>query len=178
MLPEIIRTPRLLLRQWTLADVGDVFAYACDSEWGRYLPISYPYDREDAHRFVASQMALDRQHELGWAIERDGHAVGGINVRLFSEGSTAEIDYAVARACWGRGFATEAGVAVLDHAFQDLATLTKVRSMIDRRNLASARVLEKLGLRQERPSESASHDGAEVATDVWYAITRGDWESR
>jgi ribosomal-protein-alanine N-acetyltransferase len=60
-----------------------------------------------------------------------------------------EIGYRLARAHWGRGFATEAARAVRDHGFEAL-NLVRLISIIDPRNIASIRVAEKAGLRYEK----------------------------
>ncbi|HMQ32667.1 MAG TPA: GNAT family N-acetyltransferase [Chloroflexaceae bacterium] len=58
-----------------------------------------------------------------------------------------ELGYRLARAWWGRGYATEAALAVRDHAFDALG-LTRLVALIDPANLASARVAEKIGMRR------------------------------
>lgn len=47
-LPQVIETERLVLRPFRFEDVDDVFAYASNEEWGRYLPVPYPYERVHA----------------------------------------------------------------------------------------------------------------------------------
>jgi [ribosomal protein S5]-alanine N-acetyltransferase len=178
MPPGFIRTERLILRRWAVDDFASVCAYAADEEWARFLPVPYPYSEADAHRFVASQISLDWQEEFGWAMEHDGRAIGGINLRLFSEGLIAEIDYAVARTFWRRGLATEAAVAVVDAAFQDFQKLTRVRSMVDARNLASARVLEKIGMKREGVLRSNSFARGEAVDEAWYGLLRREWEDQ
>ncbi|HXU81282.1 MAG TPA: GNAT family protein [Polyangia bacterium] len=178
MSPRFIRTERLILRPWALADVASVFAYAVDHEWARFLPVPHPYSEADAHQFVATQMSLDWQEQFGWAMEHDGRAIGGINLRFFSEGLIAEIDYAVARTYWRRGLATEAAVAVVDTAFQSFPKLTRVRSMVDARNLASARVLEKIGMKREGVLRSNSFERGEAIDEAWYGLLRREWEDQ
>jgi len=177
MLPEVVMTLRLVLRPWSLADAADVFGYAADEEWGRYLPVPYPYCEADAPRFVAGQISLDRRLHLAWAIELDGRAVGGIDLRLFEEGRIAEIDFAVARALWGRGLATEAAVGVVESAFRGLPSLTRIRSAIDARNAASARVLEKVGMKCEGLLRSNRFERGEAVDEVWYGLLRREWET-
>lgn len=60
-----------------------------------------------------------------------------------------EIGYRLARAHWGRGFATEAARAVRDYGFGTLC-LPRLISIIDPRNVASIRVTEKIGVRHEK----------------------------
>lgn len=59
-----------------------------------------------------------------------------------------EIGYRLARSAWGRGFATEAALAVRDYAFQTLG-MKRLIALIDPSNLASVRVAEKIGMHYE-----------------------------
>lgn len=68
-----------------------------------------------------------------------------------------EIGYRLARAWWGRGYATEAVVAVRDYAFHTLG-LPRLVALIDPANVASVRVAEKAGLRQEAEVMLDSYD--------------------
>lgn len=176
VLPEVVTTARLLLRPWSLRDVAAVFAYAADQEWGRYLPIAYPYTEEDAHQFVTSQIEIDRSEHAAWAIEYDSGVIGGVNLRIFEQGRIAEIDYAVARVFWGRGVATEAVKGVAAVAFRSLPGLLRLRSMIDARNGASARVLEKVGLKREGVLRANRFERGEFVDEVWYGMLRNEWE--
>src|SRR5690349_5472913 len=178
VLPDRIETPRLALRPWSLGDVADVLAYAADEDWGRYLPIAYPYGEADAHAFVAGQIALDRREHFAWAIALDGLAIGGINLQLVEAGRIAEIDYAIARACWGRGFATEVVGALVDAAFRSIDGLIRVRSCIDARNAASARVLQKTGMKREAMLRSNKFARGEAIDEVWYGMLRDEWGLR
>ena len=66
-----------------------------------------------------------------------------------------ELIYVLARAAWGKGYATEAAQALMEHAFETLG-LARLVALIDPANGASARVAEKIGMRHEsdtvRPS--------------------------
>ncbi len=79
-------------------------------------------------------------------------------------------------ATWGRGHATEAGRALLQWGFSTLA-LNRVQAETDTRNVASARVLEKLGfLREGTLREDCVVDG-EVSDSWVFGLLRRDWES-
>ena len=177
MLPPVIRTERLVLRPWSLDDAGDVFLYAHDAEWSRYLRIAQPYSPEDARTFITAQMSLNRHEHPSWAIEYGARVVGGINLRLLSDLRIGVLGYSIARAVWGRGLATEAARAVVGAAFEGCPPLACVRAMVDARNLASLRVLEKIAMRRETVlrSNRASNDG--LVDEVWCEIARRDWEA-
>ena len=82
--------------------------------------------------------------------------------------------YCFAEASWGQGYATEAARALLDWAFGTF-DLNRVQAETDTRNLASARVLEKLGfVREGTLREDCVVEG--VVSDSWvYGLLRREW---
>jgi RimJ/RimL family protein N-acetyltransferase len=177
MLPELIRTERLILRPWAFDDVPGVVLYADDEEWSRYLPIPQPYAEADARRFIATQVLLNRQESPSWAIEHETRVIGGIDLRLLSDVRIAEMGYAIARAFWRRGLATEAARAVVNSAFAAYPNLVRVRAMADSRNVASIRVLEKIGMRREGVLRSNRCVRDQVVDEVWCGILRSEWQA-
>jgi ribosomal-protein-alanine N-acetyltransferase len=177
MLPKVIETERLRLRPITLEDVEDVLAFATNPEWARYLPVPQPYSRKDAEEFVARQILTDREQNPSWVLVFNGVAIGGINLRLDSDNNACEVGYSVAREHWGKGLATEAARAVIDAAFQSLSDLNKVRAMADLRNVASQRVMEKIGMTREGILRQNRCFRGEYVDEVWYGLLRSEWES-
>ena len=80
--PVELRTERLLPRQFKLDDVEDVFTYASDPEWARYLPVSQPYARQHAEEFVAQRVLASWDTNPVWALVLAGRAIGGIGLRI------------------------------------------------------------------------------------------------
>jgi [ribosomal protein S5]-alanine N-acetyltransferase len=176
-LPEVIATARLELRPWSLDDVDDVYSYARDPEWSRYLHlVPVPYSRHDAELFLARQILLDRPTHASWAITFDGVAIGGINLRFLFGHRLAELGYSVARAHWNRGFCSEAARAVVDAAFERHSDLNRVRAFADARNTASQRVMEKLGMVREGVLRANRIERGEVMDEAWYGLLRSEWE--
>ena len=177
-MPKEIRTKRLTLRPFRLSDVDDVYEYAQDPEWARFLPVPQPYLRSDAEEFVARQLAASWPDEPSWAIVLEGKVIGALNLHdLNSERRTAALGYAVTRARWSQGFATEAVKAVMTAAFKDL-NLKRVWAVADVRNIASQRVMEKAEMTHKRlVQEDASSVGPPVDM-VLYAIVREEWEAQ
>ena len=151
-----LQTDRLLLRPWRLTDVENAYAYGADPEWGRYLwNTPYPDTHEDASAFVTTSVNDAWETEARFAVELDGRAIGGVRLYLTDmSGKVAGMGYNIARAHWGRGYATEAAAAVLAYAFED-AGLHRVYATADSRNVASMRVLEKAGLQARGRAEAA-----------------------
>lgn len=80
-LPKRIETARLVLRPFELGDVDDVFAHSQDAEWARYFPVPQPYTRADAEEYVAQRILNDWTVHPAWAVEFEGHVIGGLGLR-------------------------------------------------------------------------------------------------
>jgi ribosomal-protein-alanine N-acetyltransferase len=174
--PVEIPTERLLLRPWRLADVDDAFAYASDEEWARYLwNTPWPYERRHAEEFVSRAATNDWAAQAQFAIESEGTVIGGIRLYIINPPvhSVAGVGYNVGRAYWNRGYVTEAATAVLDYGF--VAGLHKVTATADARNLASIRVMEKLGMTREGVLRQQRFSHGEYIDEVHYGILRSEW---
>lgn len=176
-MPELIVTSRLRLRPHSWRDVDDVFAFAADAEWARYLPVPQPYTRAEAEKFIARQLLLNREGHPSWAIEHAGTVIGGINIRFDFDKRLGEIGYSIARKFWGKGLTTEAAHAVLDAAFSTYADLNRIHARADARNTGSLRVMEKLGMTREGVLRQIRFVRGEFSDQVWCAILRSEWEA-
>ena len=114
-----LRTDRLLLRPFRLTDVDDVYAYASDPAWGKYLPVPQPYEYRDAELWAAQSVLADWETTCRWAIEYVGSVVGGIDLNMNLGDGIGEIHYSIARLLWNQGLMTEGCTAVVDWAFQE-----------------------------------------------------------
>jgi ribosomal-protein-alanine N-acetyltransferase len=84
-----------------------------------------------------------------------------------------EFHYWLGEAYWGKGYATEAGRAVLDWVF-DAYVVERVQAHCVTDNIASARVMQKLGMRFEGVARSAVRRQDRVWDVAWYAVLRSD----
>ena len=141
------RTERLLLRPGWAEDAPALFAGIADEDIVRNLASApWPYRPEDARAFLATER---RPHEPAMLIFRrtdcDPELIGSIGLGRRPDGEL-EFGYWIARRHWGRGYATEAGRAVVEFARTGLR-LPKLNAGHFLDNPASGRVLEKLGFR-------------------------------
>jgi ribosomal-protein-alanine N-acetyltransferase len=174
-LPRTIRTPRLTLRPFELRDVEARLAYCSDAEWARYFPIAQPYTRRDAEEFVAQRQLDDWGNDPAWwAADLGGELIGHVGLWPDLVNRHAEVGYAIARPRWGQGFATEAVSAVVNAVFTT-TDLERVYARADIRNVASRRVLVKVGMDQvgEVRDNRVVH-GLRV-DDAFYAVLKSDW---
>ena len=177
-LPAAIRTRRLTLRRVRLEDAEDFFGFACADIWMRLLPDArQPYERRDAERWVARRFLAHWRTEPTWAIEIDGRMVGWVGLNIEPEHAQAELSYAMQPDLRGQGLTTEAVRAVVDRVFLD-SPLGKVWARVDTPNLASIRLLEKLGLQREAVMRKCHvRHGALVDLAV-YVLLRTEWTPR
>jgi ribosomal-protein-alanine N-acetyltransferase len=144
-------TERLRLRTFTPDDVEAVHAYAGDPEVCRYTDWG-PNSPAQSQTFIdemRSASAVEQPDSLTWAMTAAGNVVGACSVTVTShEHRLGVMGYVLARAHWGQGYATEAAAAVLRFARDDLA-LQRVEATCRPGNVASQRVLRKIGMQQE-----------------------------
>ena len=171
-----IRTDRLLLRPFRLEDVDDVFGYAVDPEWGRYLSSPpMPYLRKHAEEFLERQTQTPRDEPPTWAIVLEGKVVGGVGIGIKAEHATGELAYSLAKRHWGKGLVPEAARAVMEWGFRE-RELAKVWAHADARNAASQRVMQKLGMTYEGTLRRHLRIRGEQVDDVYYGLLREEWE--
>ncbi len=109
--------------------------------------------------------------------KRSGRVIGQANVEIASrEDAQGTFGYVVSRAFGNRGFATEASGAVLDYAF-DVLGLHRMSAQIDTRNVASATVAAKLGLRREAEFRENEWFKGEWTSSWIYAILAPEWRA-
>jgi [ribosomal protein S5]-alanine N-acetyltransferase len=148
--PKIIETPRLMLRPPVAPDAEAIFnSYTQDAEVTKYLIWSPHENVEEACDFVRRCMlAWEDGSAFPWIITRkdDERLIGMIECRV--KGFGMNIGYVLARAHWGRGYMPEAARAVVDWGLSQDG-IFRVWALCDVDNFASARVMEKVGMRRE-----------------------------
>lgn len=146
---DVIQTERLLLRPPVQADAEAIFrGYAQDTEVTRYLSW-FPHAHLDETRLFL-QHCVELWSEASrypWVITLagDGDVIGMIELR--PDESTDSVGFVLARDHWGQGYMTEALQAVLDLAVSDVG-MASVGACCHVENRASARVMERAGMRQ------------------------------
>ena len=147
-----LHTERLTLRPLARADAPALFAMRADPQVMQYIPRPLATSVADSEAFIATvNEAVGRNELLNWgmALRASNELVGTIGFyRLQPENHRAEIGYLLHQLHQGRGLMQEAVAAALAHGFEVLR-LHSVEGVIDPRNEASARVLQRAGFVQE-----------------------------
>jgi ribosomal-protein-alanine N-acetyltransferase len=145
--PAVLATPRLVLRPLNAADVAAVHALWTDPDVRRYLWADEVVTRDRVREVIAASTRHFAAKRDGlWRIDdaATGAFVGFAGCREWPAGGP-ELTYGLAPAWWGRGLATEAAHGVLAHVFETLGHPV-VMAATDPPNVASVRVLERLGM--------------------------------
>ncbi len=143
-----IRTERLLLRPIRVSDLDTTCAYSLDPEATRLMML-LPFD--DAAETLRALQALEAEwhspapERLEFAIEREGAHIGSITYYFQGPPDEVELGWVLHRDHWRQGYATEAALALIDHARE--MGLRRVFACCDSENIASYKTMEKLGMR-------------------------------
>jgi ribosomal-protein-alanine N-acetyltransferase len=163
---SMLDTPRLLLREMTEDDAGNLFTLGQNPNVTRYIVGEPPLTtREQALSILRERVFPQYAAGLGrWACieKRSGEFLGWCGVKHVPEDGEYDLGYRFLEQHWGKGYATEAASAVRDFARRELAGKRVVgKAMLD--NAASRRVLEKIAMVFER---TIDEEGALVAVYV------------
>ena len=149
----ILETERLVLREWRESDVSHYLVlandigYHCFSRPGRFLV----RNAEEAQAKVRERVLLFEERRLGKFpifLKESGEFIGTCGLEPFelSGRSEVELGYRLCLNFWGKGYATEAGTAVLSYGFDDLK-LARIMAFALAQNKPSLRILDQLGFR-------------------------------
>ncbi|HLM67309.1 MAG TPA: GNAT family protein, partial [Longimicrobium sp.] len=149
----ILRTPRLVLREFTAEDWTATHAYQQDPRYLRYYDRAGVTEREAQafiYTFILWQGEQPRTRaQLAITIARTGELIGNVGLRRdHPDDRMADMGYELSPTHWGRGFATEAARAMVNLGFGAWG-LHRIHAHCVAENEASARVLTRVGLRQE-----------------------------
>ena len=169
----VLATARLVLRAPRRSDVKAIASFANDRRIAANTArIPHPYGIEDAEQFIAA--VNKREGEACFVIMLECAPIGVCSVDLREDGP--ELGYWLGVPYWGRGLATEAARALIDHAFGDLEHETLI-SGARVNNPASRRVLEKCGFQWTGVRLSRIRAIKSAAPIDRFRLDRGLWAS-
>jgi RimJ/RimL family protein N-acetyltransferase len=175
-------TERLLLRPFATTDFEALLAIQSHADVARYLywdPRTSAEVREALAVKVRATAIVSEGDSLSLAAElrSTGELIGDCSLYWTSaEHRQGEIGFVFHPDHHGRGYATEAAEALLALAFDELR-LHRVIGRLEARNAASARVLERLGMRQEAHLVENEHVKGEWQSELIYALLDREWAS-
>jgi ribosomal-protein-alanine N-acetyltransferase len=173
----LLETDRLVLRGFELSDARDVQRLAGEREVADMTrEIPHPYADGLAEQWIATHPdTFAAGKGVTFAITRKPELilVGAVSLMNINAGKDAELGYWIGKPFWNSGLCTEACRRVLEYAFAELG-LARVFAHHLRRNPASGRVMQKLGMRHEGPRRQHMEKWDRVEDIEVYGIAKDD----
>ena len=168
---EIV-TERLTLRSAREDDLEAIHAVLSDPRATRWWSTP-PHDSLDqTHDWLEGMIANTAAGAADFVVEYSGRVVGKAGCW-----KAPDVGYILHPDVWGRGLASEALGAVIDHVFAttDLDTLT---ADVDPNNAASIKLLERLGFVRTGEAKAIWHIGGQWMDSLYYGLQRSRWQMR
>ena len=147
-----IRGERIILRPLQKEDAGSLFNHANDLDIARYTLLPHPYTLKTALDFInitKKNREKKKAFEFGIELMETEKIIGMISLMNIDEkNKNAEIGYWLGKKYWGKGIMREAVKLILQFGFKKLK-LERIYAKVLHPNVASAKLLEKSGLRYE-----------------------------
>jgi RimJ/RimL family protein N-acetyltransferase len=180
--PVTLNGARVVVREFRSSDSPAAFRWASDPEFFRYSSLE-PVTSEAAEAaflrdIEAKAQTNPRVHYHLGVVERERDDLIGI-VRLSvsaPEHRGADIGYGLRTDAWKRGYATEAASLLIDFGFARLG-LHRITAVCDPRNVASRRVLEKLGMQEEGRFRDHLFAHGNYRDSLAFAILEDEWSA-
>jgi RimJ/RimL family protein N-acetyltransferase len=176
-------TDRLIIRDLTLEDIEHIIAYSQDPRHRAYEPDEErtPEVFRDILRWVVNARYSEPREYFYVGVtlaDEPTRFIGSVHISIRdARHRQAEVGYSFDVNAWGKGYCTEAARAMVGYAFEALDMHRVYAADIVSENVASVRVAQKLGMRQE-----AHHRHAFFFRDRWwdsltFAILADEWHS-
>ena len=178
-----LESPRLILRSFRPADLDSFLAYRSDPLVAQYQGWEIPYPREKAEAFIEEMSQQNFYPSVEWfqvalELRETGAMIGDCAFHLLeTDQQQAEIGFSLARAYWGFGYGTEAIQRLLAYLFEEVK-LHRVIANCDPRNLASSRLLERVGMRRQAHHIQSYYHSGEYTDEAVYAILRREYQEQ
>lgn len=173
----LIETERLILRELEYADENDLFEMDSDPEVHLYIENNPVKSIDEITKTI--EMVKKQYMKNGiarWAVidKSTNECIGWSGLKYFDQplnnhNNFYELGYRFKKKHWGKGFATESSIAILDYAFSNLNT-DRIFAMTDPKNINSKNVLTKLGFDFQ---ETFDYGGD--PTD-WFELKKRTWK--
>ncbi|GHO88328.1 GNAT family N-acetyltransferase [Dictyobacter formicarum] len=177
----ILQTERLILRDFDERDWKLTLEYQSDPEFLRFNPWTHRTET-DAHSLIRMFINWSREqprkkYQLAIVLRENNQLIGNCGLRMnHAHAEVADLGYELDRRYWHNGYATEASQALLAFGFEQLQ-LHRIWAYCLSENIASAHVLEKIGMRYEGLQLESEWMKGRWWNTLQYAMLEREWQS-
>ena len=168
------------IRKWELSDAKDLAAALSNRKVQDNLRdgLPYPYTEQDGKEFISAMLSADENETFAFAITVNNMVIGSIGI--FRQGNihrqTAELGYYIAEEYWGKGIMTEAVKQICEYVFAN-SDIIRIYAEPFANNIASCRVLEKVGFQYEGTLRSNAVKNGRVIDMEMYSLLKAEIKS-
>ena len=170
----VLNTDRLILRPLHISDLETVHMYASDVENTTYMMRLPTVTKEETAQFltrVSNEWKKESPSFYEFAICVDAQHIGAISIALNEERTEGELGWILHKQFWGKGYATEAAMAIKQFAMDKLK-VKKLTANCDDRNRDSFQLMERIGLVLEKSNGTRTYPRTlETAGELTYSLT-------
>ncbi|GCE18484.1 GNAT family N-acetyltransferase [Dictyobacter kobayashii] len=177
----ILTTERLILRDFDERDWKPTLEYQSDPEFLRFNPW-HERTELDVHSLIRMFINWGRErprkkYQLAIVLRKNNQLIGNCGLRMsHAQADMADLGYELDRHYWGYGYATEASRALLAFGFEQLQ-LHRIWAYCLSENVASAHVLEKIGMRYEGSQLESEWMKGRWWDTMFYAMLEREWQN-
>ena len=178
-----LETARMIMRAFNDADAPAFSVYRSDLDVARYQGWDAPFTLAQAIAFIDELRQTQpgtpgKWYQIALQLKSTGQLIGDCAFCVLAdEPLQATIGFTLSQRYHGNGYATEAVRRLIDYLFDNFK-LHRVRAICDVENLASVRVLERLGLRREAHLIDHEWFKGHWSSVYWYAILEDEWTQK
>ena len=165
------------IRKWELSDAKDLAVALSNKKVQDNLRdgLPYPYTEQDGKEFISAMLSADENETFAFAITVNNMVIGSIGI--FRQGNihrqTAELGYYIAEEYWGKGIMTEAVKQICEYVFAN-SDIIRIYAEPFAYNIASCRVLEKVGFQYEGTLRSNAVKNGKVIDMEMYSLLKAE----
>jgi len=180
-----VDTEHLIIKPYSMDDIDDLYKVYNDEKVMSYIPegvmsyewvkdlinwmIDYCYEKntpDNIIKFGTSIYHKKSNKVIGWC------GLGSLDCKP----EDIEIFYGLSSDFWGQGLATEAAGAMLKYGFETIG-LNRIVALVNPQNIASVKVIEKLGMKYKMIMNIANSDYNGYNGNIYYEITKREYEN-
>ena len=168
MRPQILETPRLILRPLSVSDADAAFVWLSDPEVNRFMTYGLYHDIAEVRQWHETMEQDVSQLLWGFVRRADGLLIGSGSLHPTEDGAW-NLGYNIRRDCWNQGYTTEAAQAMIHFARNTLG-LERIVAHHAAANPASGAVMRKCGMVLDHEGEYSKRDSREVFPALFYRL--------
>ena len=175
-----IQTDRLLLRPFTMEDASTVKILAGEKDIASTtLNIPHPYEDGMAEEWIGTHQDRYEKGEsvvLAIVLNDSSTLIGAIGLEISKDNDRAELGYWIGKPYWNKGYCTEAARALIQYGF-DVLGLARIHASHFRRNPASGRVMQNIGMIHEGSLRKHIKKWDKQEDLEVYGILKEEWQA-